>query len=260
MQQWTVYSPQVPQCIFKKYTYYKNIKCIHYSKKCNTAVDCKDKSDEQYCDYLRIPPNYGKELIPNEDPKVPLIVYLNVSVLAFPEIKTTELTFTSDYFLNLRWYDPRLAFQDLNNLTALNILSSKHKSQIWTPQLTFTNALGPFQTEVDKLTSGVLIREAPPLKEDISLATEGNPITYLLDTSLKKHLKIINFLQHYFFLGQKIPLESEENITRVMGVDSNSFTTHLIHKCVKWSLKCKAKPTNTSRCKKMDTAWNFWVT
>ena len=171
------------QCIFKKLCNdYNYSKFIHYSKKCNTAVDCKDKSDEQYCDYLRIPPNYGKELIPNEDPKVPLIVYLNVSVLAFPEIKTTELTFTSDYFLNLRWYDPRLEFQDLNNLTALNILSSKHKSQIWTPQLTFTNALGPFQTEVDKLTSGVLIREAPPLTEDISLATEGNSHHYLEST------------------------------------------------------------------------------
>ena len=101
---------------------------------------------------------------------------MNVSVLAFPEIKTTELTFTADYFLNLRWYDPRLAYQDLNTLTALNVLSSQHKKQIWTPQLTFTNALGPFQTEVDQLTSGVLVREGEPLAEDLSLATEGNPI------------------------------------------------------------------------------------
>ena len=152
-----------------------NGQCIPLSQKCNTAVDCRDKSDELYCDYLRIPPNYGKELIPNDDPTVPTIVYLNVSVLAFPEIKTTELTFTADYFLNLRWYDPRLAYQDLNTLTALNVLSSQHKKQIWTPQLTFTNALGPFQTEVDKLTSGVLVREGQPLAEDLSLATEGNP-------------------------------------------------------------------------------------
>ena len=126
-----------------------------------------------YCDYLRIPPNYGKELIPNEDIEVPLTVYLNVSVLAFTDIKTSELCFTADYFLNLRWYDYRLAYQDLNNLTALNILSSEHKKSIWTPKLAFTNALGPFQTEVDQLTSGVVVREAPPLEEDLTLATEA---------------------------------------------------------------------------------------
>ena len=54
-----------------------------------------------YCDYLRFPSNYGKELIPNEDPEVPLTVYLNASVLAFNDIKTSELSFTADYFLRL---------------------------------------------------------------------------------------------------------------------------------------------------------------
>ncbi len=58
-------------------------------------------------------------------------------------------------------------------MTTLNTLSPEHKSRLWTPRLGFTNALGPFQTEVDQLTTGVYVREGPPLKEDITLATEG---------------------------------------------------------------------------------------
>jgi hypothetical protein len=98
---------------------------------------------------------------------------MNVSVLAFPSIQTVSLKFTSDFFLNLRWYDLRIDYQDLNNVTSLNSLSPHDISEIWTPRLGFTNALGPFQTEVDRLTTGVLIREGRPLKEDITLATEG---------------------------------------------------------------------------------------
>ncbi len=69
-------------------------------------------------------------------------------------------------------YDLRIDFRDLNNVTSLNSLSSHDQGSIWVPKLGFTNALGPFQTKVDELTSGVLVREADPLDEDITLSTE----------------------------------------------------------------------------------------
>ena len=55
----------------------------------------------------------------------------------------------------------------------MNVLDSADKEKIWYPKLGFTNALGPFQTEMDELTSGVLIREGDPIKEDVTLAIEG---------------------------------------------------------------------------------------
>ena len=59
----------------------------------------------------------------------------------------------------------------------MNVLDSADKGKIWYPKLGFTNALGPFQTQMDELTSGVLIREGDPIKEDVTLAIEGiNPI------------------------------------------------------------------------------------
>ena len=55
----------------------------------------------------------------------------------------------------------------------MNVLDSADKGKIWYPKLGFTNALGPFQTQMDELTSGVLIREGDPIKEDVTLAIEG---------------------------------------------------------------------------------------
>ena len=97
---------------------------------------------------------------------------MNVSVLAFPFIETVNLKFTADFFLNLKWYDLRIDYRDLNNVTSLNTLSKEDMQNIWVPKLGFTNALGPFQTQVDQLTSGVLVREDTPLGEDITQSTE----------------------------------------------------------------------------------------
>ena len=61
----------------------------------------------------------------------------------------------------------------MNNVTSLNVLDSADRGLIWYPKLGFTNALGPLQTKVDELTTGVLIREDNPKDEDITLAIEG---------------------------------------------------------------------------------------
>ena len=50
-------------CFPNKYTCNSG-HCIPLSNKCDTSFDCADKSDEQYCDYLTIGDDYGKELVP----------------------------------------------------------------------------------------------------------------------------------------------------------------------------------------------------
>ena len=73
----------------------------------------------------------------------------------------------------MRWYDLRLEYQDLNNLTFLNAISDEDKRSLWVPKLAFLNALGPFTTLVDKANIGFLVREGPRLKEKRSLSEEG---------------------------------------------------------------------------------------
>jgi hypothetical protein len=58
-------------------------------------------------------------------------------------------------------------------------LNENDRSSIWVPKLSFENALGPFQTKVDDLVSGVLVREdEASLPEDISKSIEGEMIIY----------------------------------------------------------------------------------
>ena len=100
------------KCSFSFYLIKINYRwCSFLSDKCNTEIDCEDKSDEYNCDYLRFGANYAKELIPRDEAGEIFTVYLNVSVLAIPTINTVSLSFTSDFYLNLRWYDLRIDYQ-----------------------------------------------------------------------------------------------------------------------------------------------------
>ena len=68
------------KCFPNKYTCNSG-HCIELHKKCNTAIDCKDKSDEHYCNFLRFGGNYEKGQLPVYESGEPLTVYINVSVL-----------------------------------------------------------------------------------------------------------------------------------------------------------------------------------
>ena len=94
--------------------------------------------------------------IPRDRNGTPVDVFLNVSILAFPAIDTAKLKYTVDFFLNMRWYDLRVEFRDLNDIRALNSLSNSDKENIWVPQLDFVNALGATQASCRSLSCTVV--------------------------------------------------------------------------------------------------------
>ncbi|XP_040564481.2 uncharacterized protein [Lepeophtheirus salmonis] len=148
--------------------------CIPVAEKCDTIVTCEDESDEQNCSYLKFHSIYASAISPRkEDGREPLPISFHVDIFAFTQIETVDLKITIDFYLSLRWYDSRLDFLDLNEIASLNSLSEKEVEKLWTPKIAFTNALGPFQTEVDKLSVCTLIREDNPRIEDNSQDREA---------------------------------------------------------------------------------------
>jgi hypothetical protein len=157
-------------------------------------------SDEDSCNFLSLGKNYAKELLPSDLKGSTLKVYLNVSILAIPNIDTNNIKYTVDFYLSMRWYDPRITANNLNDMSSLNSLSLKEINSIWTPQLAFDNGLGPFETEIDKLSHGKMVRETGALAEDYTTATEGQFIT-IKDASIN-YDKLSNFSIVVFWVKQ----------------------------------------------------------
>ena len=145
--------------------------CIPLEDRCNIELNCEDQADEYNCAAIKTGNEYGKENIPVSLSGEPIIIYINVSILALPSISTKDVKFTVDFHLNLRWYDLRLDTWDLNHDFYKNSLSRDEIDSLWIPKLAFVNSLG--QLYSIRPLDGTLIRESDPLEEDISLATEG---------------------------------------------------------------------------------------
>ncbi len=86
-------------------------------------------------------------------------VFFNVTVHAVPKIDTVGLEVTQSFVLSLGWRDPRVRFANLNSDISLNVFGIEHLTWLWAPRLSFSNALGNFQTTVDELSYGVLVAE-----------------------------------------------------------------------------------------------------
>lgn len=109
-------------------------------------------------------------------------------------------------FLNPR-YDRRLLFKDLNENSILNGVNTGELLTLWTPELQFLNALGPFQTIVDDLNVCTILYEEQPTYDDITESVEcrkyhfsagilGN-IKYL-DYKFDAAHNSINLLREYY--------------------------------------------------------------
>ena len=149
--------------------------CVSQDERCDTSMDCLDRSDEARCNFLDFGGDaYAKDMTPRiKGGLTALPVYINVSIIAFPKIETVNLKITGNYHLNMRWNDNRLDFRDLNEIDSLNTLSLKEMQSIWRPRLSFSNALGPTQTITDDLTVGSLLRESRPVDAGFEYNMEG---------------------------------------------------------------------------------------
>jgi hypothetical protein len=131
--------------------------CLLLPFRCDFFNDCQDQSDELDCHFLMKPSTYSKSILPMEDRK-PVQVFINVLILAFPDISTLSQKFTVDFYLELSWTDHRLKFENLQDFSSLNALSEEGKQSLWSPKLLFVNGLGPFQTVVDTMTTATIIK------------------------------------------------------------------------------------------------------
>ena len=109
-------------------------------------------------------------------------VFFSININAFPDVDSAGFKVKSDYDLRLRWYDPRLKFQDLHNLTEYNDLGPADRTYLWSPRLEISNALGesvsPGSLVDDASSVRVIKEELEAMPEDFSLSREGEPAIF----------------------------------------------------------------------------------
>lgn len=190
--------------------------CVGMEKRCNLMDDCPDGSDERNCDILHVPKDYRNELFPITISGDPLRVSINVSILAFPDISTLDMSFLTDFVLLMRWVDPRLKFYNLVEAYELNSLSESLQKQIWTPALSFPNARQAEGTVVDHNSATIVKKLGYPMADDVSHAIEARIYKGLDSPLIMKREYLVTFncdfdLRMYPFDTQICVMEFQTN-------------------------------------------------
>ena len=146
--------------------------CVPLDERCNIEMNCEDQKDEYNCAGIKIGNEYASEKMPVSVTAEPTIIYINVSLLAFPSISTKHVKFSADFYLNLQWHDLRIKMWNLDHDHSKNSLSKEELDGLWKPKLAFVNTLS--QLYPIQPLQGTLIKESDPFNEDTSLAIEGN--------------------------------------------------------------------------------------
>ena len=146
--------------------------------RCNRRADCPDRSDERNCQIISIDETYFPEYPPlNPEGSISLRLDANIDAIldvaeVFEDVfqllvkichkvQTLQVagTFRVQFELRLTWFDPRMEFYNLKELTDMNTLSIEDQFLIWVPILVMANTEKKDQTLNDESTFFTVARE-----------------------------------------------------------------------------------------------------
>ncbi|XP_076068380.1 uncharacterized protein LOC143040827 [Oratosquilla oratoria] len=146
--------------------------CVDMSMRCDLRVDCPDQTDEMGCNKLSRPREYLEALPPPGVNGESLKVDLVVDVKGFSEIDTRDMKLTVDFSIMASWYDIRLQYRNLKNLSDLNYVEA---SRVWTPRFQLPNADFPRVSQKPHVVT--VRREMDPEEDDPSLSVHDEIYT-----------------------------------------------------------------------------------
>ena len=112
----------------------KSGRCISIERRCNQVKDCKDGSDEDDCELIRIPNNYNKIQAPGntDEQQSPLPIQTKLHIIHVDMINTARMLLGLTIEITMKWADSRLTFANLNRRKK-NPVPKYIVDQLWLP-------------------------------------------------------------------------------------------------------------------------------
>ena len=163
--------------------------CLSMDFRCNGVINCpSDNTDEANCSIVVMDNTYQKDYAPVKFVKNDM---LKVNVSTSIDIESILLISEKDSLIILKlslkilWFDHRLQFNNLKNITSMNTFPVREKEQLWIPDVVFSNTETREGIEMDR-KAFLTVRKLGKYKpEDIQILANRlvfkgseNPIIY----------------------------------------------------------------------------------
>ena len=144
--------------------------CTAMSSRCDFLIDCTDGNDEEQCDVIKLPEQYNNKIPPRMNDSHD--IKMEVIILSL-DIETSSMELSLDLDLKLIWTDERLEFHNLKPEDVFNALDLNEMRSIWYPEISFRNAMGNINTQVDSQTKAFIHRNGSFTSGISKLSREG---------------------------------------------------------------------------------------
>ena len=143
--------------------------CIEMEERCNQVPDCRDKSDENYCQLIVFENNYNKNIPPigrtvDGDP-LAANVSISITLMNVVEIEERHHSIHLQFSISLQWRENRVKYQNLKNKTSLNALSDNDISKLWLPLVIYDNTDQKQSTRLGEYGNGEWITRLTVVRE-----------------------------------------------------------------------------------------------
>ena len=146
--------------------------CVNMSQRFDQVQNCRDNSDEEECQLLKLRNGYNKFIPPftieeyTEGTRVPASVDVGITLHKVMSIDEVESTIDLKFEISLQWKDNRLTFNNLKEETYLNALSVDEIDSIWMPWVIYENTdqsqmtrISWTETGTGRSTTATVLRE-----------------------------------------------------------------------------------------------------
>ena len=153
-----------------------------------------------------------------------------MTIESLKDIKEVQMSFSVNFRLILKWFDPKITWNDLSRDKFLNVPASNILEKLWIPVVIFRNTEKKVESPLDKKARIVVERLGPytlspieDMKENAYYRGSENPLHYERDFSLKFNCHFD--LRNYPFDSQicKICMKKTNKEAKFMKLQPNEL-------------------------------------
>ncbi|XP_071514430.1 uncharacterized protein [Panulirus ornatus] len=147
--------------------------CVLLEYRCDRKYDCRDRSDENDCQFIVFPEDYTRDISPKARgiSKDSVLITLDFRIETVV-VETESMKMTLSFVFAMIWSDERLNYQNLKVKESENEVPLSIVRSLWTPLVRFMNTDGNHHTEVDHFTTTHVKRVCDPVGMNESAPAE----------------------------------------------------------------------------------------